>query len=159
VGRTLVANRLLAGSACGKRRRGRPLNSVVSHHFREVPVELIRAGEATVLSNSGVTSHQLLFPENSRSERVTVTRVSVVPGAKNPPHRHASSEQIWIALRGKGQLILDNGQVVPFHVGDLVRFEDNDLHGFENTGEGEFEYLSVTSPPVNFRGAYAKDWK
>jgi adenylate kinase family enzyme len=29
VGRTLVANRLLAGSACGKRRRGRPLNSVV----------------------------------------------------------------------------------------------------------------------------------
>jgi hypothetical protein len=31
VRRTLVANRLLAGSACGKRRRGRPLNSVVSH--------------------------------------------------------------------------------------------------------------------------------
>jgi quercetin dioxygenase-like cupin family protein len=122
-------------------------------------VELIRAGEATVLSNSGVTSHQLLFPENSRSERVTITRVTVACGAKNPPHRHASSEQIWIALRGKGQLILDNGQVVPFQAGDLVRFEDNDLHGFENTGESEFEYLSVTSPPVNFRGAYAKDWK
>src|SRR5258706_4081966 len=29
VGRTLVANRLLAGSACGKRQRGWPLNSVV----------------------------------------------------------------------------------------------------------------------------------
>jgi uncharacterized protein (DUF983 family) len=29
VGRTLGANRMLAGSACGKRRRGRPLNSVV----------------------------------------------------------------------------------------------------------------------------------
>ena len=29
MGRTLVANRLLAGSACGKRQRGRPLNSVV----------------------------------------------------------------------------------------------------------------------------------
>jgi hypothetical protein len=29
VGRTVVANRLLAGSACDKRRRGRPLNSVV----------------------------------------------------------------------------------------------------------------------------------
>ena len=139
--------------------RGRPLNSVVSHHFKGTPVELIRAGEATVLSNSGVTSHQLLFPENSRSERVTVTRVTVAAGAKNPPHRHASSEQIWIALRGNGQLILDNGQVVPFDAGDLVRFEDNELHGFENTGEGEFEYLSVTSPPINFRGAYAKGWK
>jgi len=29
VGRTLVATWRLAGSACGKRRRGRPLNSVV----------------------------------------------------------------------------------------------------------------------------------
>ena len=122
-------------------------------------MELIRAGEATVLSNSGVTSHQLLFPENSKSQRITVTRVVVARGAKNPPHRHPASEQIWVALRGKGQLILDGGRVVPFHAGDLVRFEDNDLHGFENTGEGEFEYLSVTSPPVNFRGAYAKDWK
>jgi hypothetical protein len=32
VGRTLDANRLLAGSACGKRQRARPLNSVVRHH-------------------------------------------------------------------------------------------------------------------------------
>ena len=37
---------------------------------------------------------------------------------------------------------------------DVVRFEDNDLHGLENTGECEFEYLSVTAPPLNFRGAY-----
>jgi hypothetical protein len=33
VARTLVANRRLAGSACGKRRRARPLNSVVSLHL------------------------------------------------------------------------------------------------------------------------------
>jgi hypothetical protein len=32
VGRTLVANRWLAGSACGKRRHARPLNSVVRQH-------------------------------------------------------------------------------------------------------------------------------
>lgn len=122
-------------------------------------MEMIRAGEAEILTNSGITSRQLLFPENSRSERVTITRVSVAPGAKNPPHRHASSEQIWVALRGAGRLLLENGQTVPFAEGDVVRFEDNDLHGFENTGGSEFEYMSVTSPPVNFRGAYAKEWK
>jgi hypothetical protein len=32
VGRTLDANNLLARSACGKRRGGRPLNELVSHH-------------------------------------------------------------------------------------------------------------------------------
>lgn len=122
-------------------------------------MELIRDGEAAVLSNGGVTSLQLLFPENSRSERVTITRVTVAAGASSPPHRHESSEQIWVALRGSGHLLLENEQKVPFLAGDVVRFEDNDLHGFENTGGGDFEYLSVTSPPVNFRGAYAKEWK
>ena len=122
-------------------------------------MEIVRAGEAATLSNSGITSRQLLFPENSRSERITITRVSVAPGARNPPHRHASSEQIWVALRGSGQLLLEDGNTLPFDEGDVVRFEDNDLHGFENTGGSDFEYLSVTSPPVNFRGAYAQEWK
>ena len=122
-------------------------------------MEIIRAAAIPTLSNSGVTSQQLLFPENSSSARVTITRVTVAPGARNPPHRHASSEQVWVALRGSGQLLLENGETVTFSAGDVVRFADNDLHGFENTGGSEFEYLSVTSPPVNFRGAYAKEWK
>ena len=121
-------------------------------------MEIIRAGEAAILSNSGIVSRQLLFPENSRSKRVTVTRVTVAPGSRNPPHRHASSEQIWVALRGKGQILLDDDKTVPFSAGDVVRFEENELHGFENSMESEFEYLSITSPPVNFRDAYAKMW-
>lgn len=121
-------------------------------------MELIRAGDVRAFSNSGVTSRQLIFPENSRSERVTLTRVTVRPGARNPPHRHPASEQIWVALRGSGQLLLDAGRTEIFSEGDIVRFEDGDLHGFENTGEAEFEYLSVTAPPVNFRAAYEKAW-
>ena len=122
-------------------------------------MEFFRAGEFASLFNSGITSSQLIFPENSRSERITITRVTVARGAKNPSHSHESSEQIWIALRGKGTLLLENDKVMPFGEGDVVRFEDKDLHGFVNTGTSEFEYLSVTSPPVNFRGAYAKEWK
>jgi quercetin dioxygenase-like cupin family protein len=123
-----------------------------------VSVELIRTEAITQFSNSGITSRQLLFPENSRSSRVTITRVTVQPGAKNPPHRHAESEQVWVALRGTGRLLLEEGRVVPFSEGDVVRFEDGELHGFENDGSSEFEYLSVTSPPANFRAAYEKKW-
>ncbi len=121
-------------------------------------MEIIRTNETTTLSNSGVTSCQLIFPENSHSKRITITRVRVGPGAQNPPHRHPSSEQIWVALRGSGQLLLEGGEKLDFGEGDVVRFEDNDLHGFENTSEFEFEYLSVTSPAMNFRGAYAGKW-
>jgi hypothetical protein len=42
----------------------------------------------------------------------------------------------------------------PFAQGDVVRFDDNALHGLENSGESEFEYPSETAPPLNFRGAY-----
>lgn len=121
-------------------------------------MELIRATEVREFSNRGVTSRQLLFPENSSSTRLTITRVTVKPGARNPPHRHPTSEQIWIALRGSGQLLLEAGRTETFSEGDIVRFEDGDLHGFENTGGSDFEYLSVTSPPVNFRAAYEKTW-
>jgi len=121
-------------------------------------MELIRAADMSHFSNSGVTSRQLLFPENSGSGRITITRVTINAGAKNPPHRHASSEQVWVALRGEGLLLLEGDKATPFSVGDVVRFEDGELHGFENTGASDFEYLSVTSPPVNFRAAYEKGW-
>jgi quercetin dioxygenase-like cupin family protein len=122
-------------------------------------MEFFRAGESVTFSNSGITSNQLVCPEDSRSERITITHVTVATGAKNPPHRHNSSEQIWIALRGFGHLLLADNKIMPFSEGDVIRFEDNDLHGFVNSGAAEFQYLSVTSLPVNFRNAYAKEWK
>jgi mannose-6-phosphate isomerase-like protein (cupin superfamily) len=72
---------------------------------------------------------------------------------------HAASEQVWVALRGSGVLLLDGTASVPFAEGDVVRFAEGDLHGLENTGSVEFVYLSVTSPPINFRAAYARDWE
>ena len=122
-------------------------------------MELIRRIEIASLSNSGVTSEQLLFPENSASQRLTITRVTIKPGAKNPRHVHPAAEQAWIALRGTGVLLLPDARTVPFGEGDVARFADGDLHGFENTGAEEFVYLSVTSPPLDFRAAYSANWQ
>ena len=122
-------------------------------------MEFIRPDDVKVFANAGVTSYQLLFPENSNSARVTITRVVLQPGAVNPRHRHASSEQIWVALSGSGQLLLDDDLTAPFVAGDIVRFEDGEIHGMENTGSSTFEYLSVTAPPLNFRAAYAAEWR
>ena len=118
-------------------------------------MELIRRADVPRFSNSGVVSEQLLFPENSKSERVTITRVTVAPGANNPRHAHASSEQIWVALSGHGKLLLAEGATADIAEGDVVRFVDGDIHGFENVGPTDFVYLSVTSPPLNFRKAYS----
>jgi len=70
-------------------------------------MEIIRNGSATTLSKPGVQSEQLVFPENSPSRRVTITRVTASPQAINAPLRHSSSEQFWVALAGRGMLLLD----------------------------------------------------
>jgi quercetin dioxygenase-like cupin family protein len=121
-------------------------------------VEFVPGNEIEVLSNSGVESQQLLFPENSNSSRVTVTKVTIAPGAVSPRHRHEASEQIWVALLGAGTLLLDGGESRSIQAGDVVRFADGDVHGVENAGTLPFVYLSVTSPPINFRQAYAQPW-
>ena len=100
----------------------------------------------------------MLFPENSSSTRVTITRVVIAPGAANPPHQHKAAEQIWIALSGAGLLLLAEDKTLAFQAGDLVRFSDGEIHGFANTGSVPFVYISVTSPPINFRQAYERPW-
>jgi quercetin dioxygenase-like cupin family protein len=121
----------------------------------EAPVEIIRRDQVPVLAMPGVASHQLLFPENSASTRITITKVVVDPGAVNPRHQHATSEQVWVALRGAGILLLADDATAPFSAGDIARFAEGDVHGFQNTGLVPFEFLAVTAPPINFRGAYA----
>lgn len=122
-------------------------------------MEIIRSASIATLRNSGVESQQLLFPENSASERLTITRVTMPPGATNPRHTHSSSEQAWVALEGSGTLLLDEGKTILFAAGDVARFSDGETHGFINSGEVPFVYLSVTSPPINFRGAYSENWE
>ena len=106
------------------------------------------------LTRPGVVSLQLLSPHNSRSSRVTITRVTVAPGADQPQHAHNTSEQIWVVTGGTGTLLLADDKKRVITAGDVVRFEDGDLHGFDNNGAEPFVYVAVTSPPINFDDAY-----
>lgn len=109
------------------------------------------------LSNPGVQSTQWLSPHNSTSLRVTITHVTVDPGAEQPRHVHPTSEQIWVAVQGTGTLLLQDDTTREFHEGQIVRFEDGDVHGFKNTSDTPFRYISITSPPINFSYAYGRE--
>jgi quercetin dioxygenase-like cupin family protein len=119
-------------------------------------MEFIKASDVKIFINNGVASEQLLFPENSDSKRVTITRVTVQPNAEQPCHIHESSEQIWIAVKGNGLLLLAKEQTKIFNEGDIVRFADGDVHGLKNESGKDFQYMSITSPPINFRKSYEK---
>ena len=124
----------------------------LTHKFQFV--ELAQKSLKELLSNPGVVSRQLLNPENSSSERVTITEVHLEIGACQPRHTHDASEQIWYATKGTGKLLLADEQEKVFTAGDVVRFADKDVHGLLNDGNEEFVYVSVTAPPINFGYAY-----
>lgn len=117
-------------------------------------MEFINSENIKEFSNPGVVSRQLINPENSKSERVTITEVHLEVGASQPRHKHDTSEQIWYAVQGSGKLLLADDKEMIFKAGDVVRFADNDIHGLLNDGDTEFVYISVTSPPIDFGYAY-----
>lgn len=117
-------------------------------------MEFMKSENIKELSNPGVVSRQLINPENSKSERVTITEVHLEIGAIQSRHKHEYSEQIWYAIQGTGKLLLADEKEIVFKAGDVVRFADNDIHGLMNDGETEFVYISVTSPPIDFGYAY-----
>lgn len=119
-------------------------------------MEFIKSENIKELSNPGVVSRQLINPENSKSERVTITEVHLEVGASQPRHKHDTSEQIWYAVQGKGKLLLADDEEIIFGAGDVVRFADGDIHGLLNDSDTEFVYISVTSPPIDFGYAYRK---
>jgi len=63
-----------------------------------------------------------------------------------------------VAIRGSDVLLLEGPSTPPLGAGDVVGFAEGDVHGFGNTGSVEFVYLSVTSPPIDFRPADAAEW-
>ena len=121
-------------------------------------MEFVNSENIKELSNPGVVSRQLINPENSKSERVTITEVHLDVGACQSRHKHDASEQIWYAIQGSGKLLLADEKEMVFKAGDVVRFAENDIHGLLNDGDAEFVYISVTSPPIDFGYAY-KDKK
>lgn len=117
-------------------------------------MEFISKEKIVELWNPGVISRQLLNPDNSSSERVTITEVHLEVGASQPRHTHDASEQIWYAIKGTGKLLLADNKEMEFKAGDVVRFADKDVHGLLNDGDTDFIYVSVTAPPIHFGYAY-----
>lgn len=121
---------------------------------RTPAVEVLTASDTSTLTRPGQTSVQLLWPGNSPRALVTLTRVTIPPGATNRRHSHPHSEQTWIVEHGRADLLLDDGQSRPVEAGEIVRTPAGEIHGLHNSGSEPFVYLAVTTPPIDFRPAY-----
>lgn len=102
----------------------------IAAQLRESPPEALR----TVL-HSGPTLNLVLW--------------QIPPGAALPPHRHPAGEDIWLVLRGHGEL-LDDGAPRTIRAGDSVVVGVGQSHGLCNRGTEDCVLLSVVRPDAGF---------
>jgi len=117
-------------------------------------IQRLSTRDAAVLKNPGKLSEQLVWPRNAPESALTITRVTMEPGAVSTRHSHARAEQIWIVEHGEGALLLVGSERAPLKAGDIVRTPAGDIHGVENTGAGPLVYLAITTPPEDFTPRY-----
>ena len=108
----------------------------------------------TTLENPGVRSQQLVWPRNAPDAALTMTRVTMQPGATTPRHAHPHAEQVWIVERGAATLLLAEGETAPLRAGEVIRTPAGEVHGLTNTGSEPFVYLTATTPPIDLTAAY-----
>ena len=121
-----------------------------------MPVQRLSPGDFEMLSSPGITSQQIMWPANAPDAQVTITRVTMEPGAVSRRHTHPLSEQTWIVEQGTATLLLADGEKQAITAGEVLRTPPGEVHGVANSGAEPFVYLSVTTPPQDFTPAYQR---
>lgn len=94
----------------------------------------------------GQVSHLLLAQGQFGSRHLCITWVECQPGSQQARHRHPAQEQVYVIVRGHGQMLLgDEDREVG--EGTMVFVPPGAGHAIRNDSSGPLVYVSATSPP------------
>lgn len=93
----------------------------------------------------GYRKNRLLSAGELRQTGALLQVVQVPPGEPPsgghiPPHRHATSVEVYVVRRGECELIV-NGERHTLRPGDVILMEPGDVHELINRSEEVFELL------------------
>jgi mannose-6-phosphate isomerase-like protein (cupin superfamily) len=94
----------------------------------------------------GQVSYLLLANGQFGSEHLCITWVECQPGSQQARHRHMTQEQVYVIVRGRGQMLL-GGEERAVGEGAMVFVPPGTEHAIRNTSSGPLVYVSATSPP------------
>ncbi len=100
----------------------------------------IIAGHEEWRAGPGYRKRRLLSAEELRQAGALLQVVVVPPGSHIPPHRHATSVEVYVVVQGNCELVV-NGERHELRPGDVILMEPGDVHELTNRGEEPFELL------------------
>lgn len=91
---------------------------------------------------------RLLFgPQNSATERLTMSLATFPPGSAPPGHVHPTEEEMVYVVAGRGRLLAGDATHA-LEPGTALRIPPGIEHGAVNDGDEPLELLCVFTPPV-----------
>ena len=84
-----------------------------------------------------------VFMEMFSDEDNKVARLRLVPGASIGFHRHEGTSETIYVLEGNGEMLEDDGQVIPLKPGECSYCPEGCAHSLRNPGETDLVVFAV----------------
>ncbi len=100
--------------------------------------EIRKLDELINLENGKIFLHDLLGLTSCEISINTVPKGFKVPFN----HKHKQNEEIYIVLKGRGEMTIDN-EPVEVKEGSIVKIDPQASRTIANTGDNEFEFICI----------------
>ena len=88
---------------------------------------------------------EILAPANSAIKNQSLAEATVDPGKATEEHYHATTEEIYYILRGKGSIKIEN-ETRDVKAGDAIAILPGNRHKIHNTGNDDLVFLCLCAP-------------
>ena len=83
-----------------------------------------------------------IVKDNTALKNLVVSSTKLNPNKSTTGHRHAGQEEVYVFIKGKGQMELDH-KIFDVCAGDTVLIEDNVFHKVHNNSDFMLEFICV----------------
>jgi mannose-6-phosphate isomerase-like protein (cupin superfamily) len=104
--------------------------------------------DAPLNARGGQESFLMLTKGQFRSQHLTVTWVDCPPGSEQPMHEHASEEQVYVIIRGRGTMRVGEEER-EVEAGTLVFVPPRTPHAIRNERDELMVFVSAASPAID----------
>jgi mannose-6-phosphate isomerase-like protein (cupin superfamily) len=94
------------------------------------------------------TAYRRVLETGEKSQLVVM---SIPPGGEIGEERHETVEQTFVAVSGRGEVLLE-GERRPFAPGDIVVVPPGTRHNFVNVGAAPLKLYTLYAPPNHLDG-------
>lgn len=102
----------------------------MKYHVKDIGGEVVKEDDRYVVK------------DNTLLKNLIVSSTKLNPKKSTTGHRHAGQEEVYLFIKGEGQMELDH-RIFDVKEGDVVLIEDNVFHKVHNTSDFTLEFICV----------------